>query len=242
MFLLLVVFLSGILTVLAPCILPVLPIIVGGSIGGERKRNPIIITSALGISIVLFTLLLKASTIFIDIPQSVWSLISGVIIIFLGLISIFPTIWEKITARFHLSSSSEQLLSESAKKKTWVGDVLIGASLGPVFSACSPVYFFILASILPVSFGLGIAYLSAYALGLSSILLAIAFVGQKLVRKIRWMADPRGWFKRGLGVLFVLVGLFIITGNDKRLQTYILDKGFFDISKLEIKLLEQVGR
>ena len=93
-----------------------------------------------------------------------------------------------------------------------------------------------------MSFGLGIAYLSAYALGLSSILLAIAFVGQKLVRKIRWMADPRGWFKRGLGVLFVLVGLFIITGNDKRLQTYILDKGFFDISKLEIKLLEQVGR
>lgn len=242
MFFLLVVFLSGVLTVLAPCVLPILPIIIGGSLGGARRRNPLLITGALAVSIVAFTLLLKASTVFINIPQAVWGYIAGTIIIALGLIEVFPDVWSKVSARFSFSNRSEQLLAQSAEKKTWVGDVLIGASLGPVFSACSPVYFFILASVLPVSFGSGFVYLSVYALGLSVMMLMIALLGQRLVKKIRWAADPKSWFKRGLGILFILVGIFLMTGLDKRIQAGLLNSGWLDVTKWEIRLLESVGK
>ena len=242
MFLLLVVFISGVLTVLAPCVLPILPIIIGGSLGGERRRNPLIITTSLAISIVAFTLLLKASTVLINIPQSFWSIISGVIITLLGILSLFPDLWTRASQAMKLGGTSEEWLAKSANKKTWVGDVLIGASLGPVFSACSPVYFFILASILPVSFASGVVYLSVYALGLSLILLLIAYLGQKFVKKVTWAADPKGWFKRGLGILFILVGLFIMTGTDKKVQTYLLEKGLFDVTKVEIQLLQKTGQ
>lgn len=236
--LLLVAFVAGVLTVLAPCVLPLLPIIIGGSISDHERRNPFLITASLAVSIVLFTLLLKFSTVFIDIPAKTWSIVSGVIIIFFGLVSLFPALWEKLSVALNLGGRSNELLEKSVAKKSHWGDILLGASLGPVFSSCSPTYFLILATVLPQSFASGVLHLVVYALGLSLALLLIAYLGQKLIKKVQWAADPHGWFKRGMGLLFVLVGIFILTGADKQLQTYILDKGYFDITKLEQKILE----
>ncbi len=237
MTLLLISFIAGILTVLAPCVLPLLPIIIGGSVQGGRKRNPYVITASLAVAIVLFTLLLKFSTVFINIPQSVWSLISGIIIIIFGLISVFPTLWEKINARLELSNRSDALLADSAKVKGHGSDILIGMSLGPVFSSCSPTYFLILATVLPRSFTTGLVYLIAYAIGLSLMLLLVSLLGQRFIQGARFAADPRGWFKRGLGVLFILVGILILTGKDKDLQTYLVQKGYYPTSALETSLL-----
>lgn len=233
-------FIAGVLTVLAPCILPLLPIIIGGSVQQEGHRfKPFIITASLAVSIVVFTLLLKVSTALIDVQEHLWSTISGVIIIIFGVISLFPTLWEKFSVRLNLTGRSNKLLSASAQKKTYWGEILMGASLGPVFSSCSPTYFVILATILPQSFAKGILYLIVYALGLALILLLIALVGQRFVKRIQWAADPNGWFKRGLGILFILVGIFVITGADKKVQTYILDKGYFNVTMIEDALLEK---
>ena len=242
MTLFLVSFVAGLLTVLAPCTLPVLPIIIGGSLGSaHQKLKPLIITGSLAVSIILFTLLLKVSTVFINIPQKTWSLVSGIIIIVICSIFMFPELWEKVSGRFNLSGKSGQLLAKSAKKKTLWGDILIGASLGPVFASCSPTYFLILATVLPQNFFVGLLYLAAYALGLASILLLVGYIGQRFVAKIQWATDPNGWFKRGLGALFVIVGIFIFTGADKQLQVYLLERGLFDISKVELRLLKQTG-
>lgn len=241
MSLLFVAFIAGVLTVLAPCTLPILPIIIGGSVGKEHDRlRPFIITGSLALSIILFTLLLKVSTLFIDVPQQTWSIVSGIIIILMGIITVFPHIWELFALKLNLSQKSNKILSEASHQKSYWRDILVGASLGPVFSSCSPTYFLILATILPQSLASGILHLIVYSLGLGLVLLLIAFLGQKFVAKIRWAADPKGWFKKGIGVLFILVGVFILTGADKKLQTYILEKGFFDITKVEQILLERM--
>lgn len=242
MLLLLVSFLSGALTVLAPCILPVLPIIIGGSVQGGQKRNPYIITGSLAIAIVLFTLALKFSTAFINIPQGVWSAISGGILIIFGLISLFPHAWDMVSVKLGLANRSEQLLASSRERKTRLGDVLIGLSLGPVFSSCSPTYFLILATVLPRSLATGIVYLVAYALGLALVLLLISLLGQRFIQKARWAANPNGWFKRGLGMLFILVGMFILTGADKRVQTFLLEKGYFNITNFEQSILQSTEK
>jgi thiol:disulfide interchange protein len=95
-----------------------------------------------------------------------------------------------------------------------------------------------LAAVLPSNFFLGLVYLIAYSLGLSLALLVVAFVGQTIVEKMGIVSDPNGWFKRGLGVLFIIVGIAIIGGADKILQTKILDAGFFDVTKIEQRLLQ----
>lgn len=234
-----IAFIAGILTALAPCTLPLLPVIIGGSVQGKHSRiKPFVIVGSLAISIVIFTLALKFSTAFIDVPAHVWQIISGTIIILMGVITIFPHLWEMCSIKLGLSQKSGTLLSEASHKESYWGDILVGFSLGPVFSSCSPTYFLILATVLPQSIGLGIVYLVVYAAGLSLILLLVAFLGQKFIQKVKWAANPNGWFKKIIGILFVLVGIFILTGIDKKIQTYMLDQGFFDITRLEQKLLE----
>ena len=115
MFLLVVSFVAGILTVLAPCVLPLLPIIIGGSVSGA-KRNPYVITASLASAIVIFTVALKFSTLFINIPPSVWSTISGIILVLFGLITVFPGWWEKINLKLGLGAKSDTLLNESGKQ------------------------------------------------------------------------------------------------------------------------------
>lgn len=238
----LLAFISGVLTILAPCTLPVLPIIIGSSIDEARSRiKPLIITASLAVSIILFTLVLKASTVFIDIPQEAWAYISGGIIIIFGLLSLFPHLWDKVSGRFKFAQGSNKLLADAAYKKKGIwSDILIGASLGPVFSSCSPTYFVILATVLPESFATGLLYLAVYSLGLALMLLLISYLGQAFVQKLQWAANPDGWLKKGLGILFILVGLFVITGLDKKVQTAVLDSGYFNITNVEQSLLERL--
>lgn len=91
-----------------------------------------------------------------------------------------------------------------------------------------------MATILPVSFAEGVLYVFGYAIGLAAMLLLIALLGRGLIRRLGWLADPHGWFRRTIGILFVLVGIAVVTGFDKQLQTWILDAGLYDpIERLE---------
>ncbi|MEK7201039.1 MAG: cytochrome c biogenesis protein CcdA [Patescibacteria group bacterium] len=235
---LVIAFFAGMLTVLAPCILPLLPVVIGSSAAARSKLTPYIVVGSLALSIIVFTYLLKASTAFVTIPPQVWTYLSGGILALFGLTLLFPALWEQVPGLALLSSRSNKLVGTGYQKKSVWGDVLVGAALGPVFSTCSPTYFVILASVLPASFALGTVYLLAYVLGLSLILLFLGLLGERLAQRMSTFADPRGWFKRGSGLLFVVLGLMIAVGYEKKLETAILESGYFDATKLEQTLLE----
>jgi cytochrome c biogenesis protein CcdA/thiol-disulfide isomerase/thioredoxin len=241
MLLFLVSFVAGLLTVLAPCILPLLPVIVGGSLGatGETagSRRVFVIVGALAVSVIAFTFLLKVSTALIGIPQSVWSWISGGIVIAFGLTLLFPGLWERIPYLSRLSASANRTVGAGHQRKSVLGDVIIGAALGPVFTTCSPTYFIVLATVLSVNFALGLVYLLAYTAGLSLALIAIGLVGQQLADRLGVIADPYSTFKRALGIVFIAVGVIISTGLDKTLQIRLLDAGYFDVTWIEQWLL-----
>src|SRR5258708_2843739 len=104
-------FAAGALTALAPCILPLLPVIVGGSISGEANaRRTLVIVLALGVSVLAFTLLLKVSTAFISIPALFWQFLSGGLLIFFGLVTLAPTWWDRIPGISALYRRSNKLL------------------------------------------------------------------------------------------------------------------------------------
>lgn len=237
--LVIVSFVAGILTVLAPCILPLLPIVIGGSVvEGERDwKRPFVIAASLGVSVIVFTLLLKASTTLLGVPQYVWQIIAGGLVIILGLIMLFPRLWEPLGAKFNIGSG--KLLGKAGQKQGFGGAVLTGAALGPVFNSCSPTYAFILAAVLPSSTAVGFGSIVSYAFGLALMLLLVALLGQQLIAKLRWATNPNGWFKRTVGVLFILVGLFVMFGLDRALQTFLVEQGFYDaISEFERSLLK----
>jgi len=233
-------FIAGLLTVVAPCVLPLLPIIIGGSISGDAtdKKRPYVIIAALATSLIIFTLLLKASTLLINIPPKAITYFSGSIIIALGLLTLFPIFYAKVMAKVGFEKRSQQLLGKGFKNKSSLaGPIIIGAALGPVFSSCSPVYAYILATVLPANFFQAFAYIIAYVLGLSAILLLISIYGQRFISRIKFAANPKGWFQRGIAILFIAVGLLVFTGYDKRVQTWVSTHTPLDFDSLSAKLI-----
>lgn len=173
------------------------------------------------------------------VPPEFWKYLSGGILFLFGLVLIFPALWENVPGIARLSISSNKLIGTGYQKKSFWGDVIIGAALGPVFSSCSPTYFVILASVLPASFALGSLYLFTYAAGLSLALLLIALLGQRFADRLLVAADSRGLFKRSVGIIFIAVAIFVMTGYDKKAQIWILESGFVDSVKWEQNILQR---
>lgn len=234
--LVLVSFIAGVLTILAPCIFPLLPVLLGSSVDGKSgKKHAIVIVASLLFSISLVTILLHGATGLFDINQGVLRAISGVIILLLGASMVFPKGWEKISEKLNLNNSSNKYLAKAMSKDGYSRDVLIGLALGPVFSSCSPTYGLIIASILPVSFFEGLLYLLIYVFGLGLMFALIMIFGAKFVSKLGWATDPNGWFKRLLGVMFVIIAVAILFNLDKQFEEWLLNFDFYN-SLVEFEL------
>jgi cytochrome c-type biogenesis protein len=217
----------------------VLPVILAGSLTEKKWWYPYLITLSLALSIVLFTVLLKASTVFIDIPSSFWKYVSGGILVFLGLVYIFPHVWSRIAEIFQFSKSNTKLDDAQNIWNPFLRAIVTGAVLWPVFSTCSPTYTLLLATVFPVSFIAGVGYTLIYALWLSLMLVLIALGGRSIVSRFRFIADERWRFKRILGMIFLLVGLAIVSGLDKKIETAILEN--YDIPSIETNVINYLS-
>ena len=219
--------LAGALTTLAPCALSLLPVVVGGSVTGAADsaavRRALIVTASLGASVFVFTLALRATTALIGVPPSLWRWVSGGLLILLGLASVFPEAWDRFSASTGLGRGSGRGLSAAHRRRGTLGAVLTGVALGPVFTSCSPLFGYVVVTVLPAEPARGLALLLAYVAGLVGVLLPIALLGQRAVRRLRWAADPHSWLRRGLGVIFVVIGLLVATGAMQDLETWVLE-------------------
>lgn len=226
--LLLVAFLAGVLTILAPCVVSIIPVLLARSGVKSQARSAFFVILGLSISIIVFTVLLKASTLLLNISPDVWKVISGGIVLLFGIFTLFPSAWEWISLQTRFIFKAQNTMGEAAQKKGIWGDVLLGASLGPVFSACSPTYALIVATVLPVQPLVGLGYLLVFVLGLALMLALIAIFGQKLIKKLGWGINPRGVFRRVLGIILIVIGVMIMTGFDKTILSFLVESGWYD--------------
>ena len=242
MLLLLISFIAGILTILAPCVLPVLPVMVGGTLSGKAKdrARPYVIVASLAVSIIFFTLVLKVSTVLVNLSPNVLTDFSGGLLIALGVAAAVPELWERLIVDLNLEAASLRFLGKSEKNQNqYVAPILTGVALGPVFSSCSPTYAFILASVLPSSFSAGLIYLIAYTLGLVVILLVILVSGRKYITRYPWAINTHSIFRRSLGIIFIAFGLAFITGFETHAEVWVANHLPFDETRLEQVLLEK---
>ena len=236
MSLLIVSFLAGMLSVLAPCVLPVLPIILGSSLGVKKRYRPLVIILSTGFFITFFTVLLKVSSSLVAIPQSFRTGLSTTIIILYGLTLIRPALRERVAAGMGLHNANK-LASDAKKQGGLLGDILLGASLGPIFASCSPTYAILLSVVFPKSFALGLTYTLVYSLGFAVLLSVFAYGGRAIIQKFSRASSPNGLFKKILGVILVLTGILIATGVMTQLQTAFLAGGSWDATRVEQALL-----
>ena len=216
--LILFAFLSGIVTILSPCILPVLPIILSGSVGGKNKPIGVILGFVTSFSI--FTLVLSTLVQLLNIPSDALRVAAVVLIIMFGLTMVIP----KFQELFEIFVSRFAGIKQTKPTNGFIGGIVVGLSLGLVWTPCvGP----IIASAISLAVtqrvdGGAILIILAYSLGTAIPMFAIMLGGKNLIKRFPKLLNNSAKIQQMFGVLMILVGLLIATGFDRKFQTAVL--------------------
>jgi len=211
-------FLSGIVTILSPCILPVLPIILSGTVGGKRK--PVGVVTGFIVSFSLFTLALSALVQALSISVDTLRIVAIVIIISFGITLLIP----KLQLALESILSKVARTKGSSKRDGFFGGVLTGLSLGLVWTPCvGP----IMASVISLAVsqqvdGGSVIIVAAYSLGTALPMFAIMAGGRKLLNHFPKLTGKTKEIQRFFGIIMIIAGLMIGFGIDRSFQTLIL--------------------
>ena len=212
-------FLAGIVTILSPCILPVLPIVLSGSIGG--KRRPLGIITGFTGSFALFTLLLSTLVQWLGIPPDSLRIAAVVLMVIFGSVLVFPRIQQKFEI-----AASRLIRTQSNRENTgFTGGLLIGTGLGIVWTPCvGP----IIASVITLAVshqvdGGAVAIILSYSLGTTIPMLALMKGGRKLISRFPKLSANTGRIQRGFGVVMIAAAFSIGFGLDRQFQSAVLE-------------------
>ncbi|WP_321429295.1 cytochrome c biogenesis CcdA family protein [uncultured Methanolobus sp.] len=202
-------FFAGIVSVLSPCVLPLLPIVLAYSTGNSKLR-PLAIIAGLTFS---FTVMGVAASAFGEylLPYlGEIKIIAELIIILMGI--------SMLMQKDVFSFLSQYTGKVHAEGKGLVGGLIIGASLGIVWIPCvGP----ILASILTlvalegnVLYGAGL--LIIYSMGFAIPMLIIAYSAKLSGDRLSKISEYDIELKKGAGVVLIIVGLWMVYSNHLR--------------------------
>ncbi|MEI6326865.1 MAG: cytochrome c biogenesis protein DipZ [Candidatus Roizmanbacteria bacterium] len=216
-------FLAGVVTILSPCILPVLPIILSSTIGGKEtgKARPIGVVIGFVMSFTFFTLFLSILVKISGISSDVLRTISVFVIAGLGISLVIPRFQQIIEELF---SKLSRLLPRGNVQPGFGPGLLIGLSLGLLWTPCvGP----ILASVISLAIS-GTVTLDAfiitfaYSLGTAIPMFLIMIGGRTMLRKIPWLLTNTARIQKAFGILMIVTAVGIFYNADRALQTYIL--------------------
>jgi cytochrome c biogenesis protein CcdA/thiol-disulfide isomerase/thioredoxin len=214
--------LSGLVTVLSPCILPVLPIVLSSTLTGG-KRRPLGVVSGLIISFSIFTLAISQIVSLLGISANVLRILAVVIIGILGLGLILPGLNELIEKLF---SRLPGLVKQGEQQGSGFGSGFItGASLGLIWAPCAgPILAAVttLAATQAVSFGSVVVVIS-YAIGAGIPLLAIAYGGRNLMQRVPFLVNNARKVQQTFGVIMIVTALLIAFNVDTMVTAWVTD-------------------
>ena len=216
-----IAFISGILTVFSPCVLPILPVVLTSGIDGNTRRIKGVIAGLI-LSFTVFTLILATIVRALGVPVDTVRLIAVVLLIFFAISLIFPEGWQKIQT---LSEKYWRFKPIRYKNSGFGGGFFTGVSLGIVWTPCVGPVVGAVATLAAVnSFSLSAVFIAlVYALGTGLPLYFIAKGGSKASQKLSFVKKENQKIRQIFGIIILATALFIWSGADRALQAWTLN-------------------
>lgn len=205
-------YLAGLLTLINPCVLPILPIMLAGSLQAGR-HGPLALAAGMSISFVALGLTVAAAGRALGVTEETISTAGAVIMIGFGLVLMAPRLSARFaTATAGFSARADSTVNHVGGMSTG-GQFATGALMGAVWSPC-------IGPTLGAAIGLASqgenlgwagAIMTFFALGVSTIILALGYGARSVIQRrqalMRVVAEKS---RPILGALFVLVGVGIL--------------------------------
>lgn len=220
-----IAFAAGGLSVLSPCVLPLVPILIGTASSAHR-RGPVALAVGLTLSFTVLGVLLASAGAVLGLDQAVFRNIAAMLLLGFGVLLLSSTLQERFAAAASGVSGAGQGLLARVTLDGLSGQFVLGLLLGVVWSPCvGPT---LGATITLASQGqqltqvMLVMALFGVGAGLPLVILGSLSRGAMLRMRGKLLAAGQQGTKV-LGAVMLLLGVFILTGLDKRFETWVLD-------------------
>ena len=213
-------FIAGFVTILSPCILPVLPIVLSGGID-KGKRRPLGVVMGFIVSFTFFTLFLSTIVKLTGIPSDLLRTFSVIIILLFGfslLFTPFQMILEK------LFNTLAKFGPKCNTGSGFISGFILGLSLGLIWTPCvGPIIGSVITLAATSTVTLATILITlAYSTGMSIPMLVITYGGRELLQRNPWLLKNTGAIQKAFGILMIATALSILFNFDRTFQSYIL--------------------
>jgi cytochrome c-type biogenesis protein len=218
-------FLAGLLSILSPCVVPLLPIVLGTA-ASEHRFGPVALAGGVTLSFVAIGLFVATIGFGMGLDGDAFRLVAAVMMIVIGGILVVPPLQTRLAAAGgpigNWADQSFGGFSTAGLKGQFGVGLLLGAvwspCVGPTLGAAS-----VLAAQGKDLGAVGLTML-VFGLGAGLPLLLLGSMSRQLL--LRWrggMSTAGKSLKQALGIFLIAIGLLIVTGIDKILETKLVD-------------------
>jgi cytochrome c biogenesis protein CcdA len=221
----LLAFLAGVLSILSPCVLPLLPLTLGAA-AAEGKSGPMALALGLTVSFVAVGLFVALVGFSIGLDQGFFRAVAAVLLIAVGLVLATPTLQMRLAVAAGPASGWLNDRFGGSAGSGHRGQFGLGLLLGAVWTPCVGPTLGAASMLAAQGENLGQVALTMFAFGLGAAL-PLLLIGQ-LSRDVllRWRGRIVGGSKAlrsALGALLVLAGVMILTGLDKKAEAALVN-------------------
>lgn len=217
--------LAGSLTTLNPCVFPLLPLVLGGSVQ-ENRWAPVLMGAGMVSSFALLGLLVGVAGDALGLDPDHVRLAGAWLLVFFGLTLWVPWLNERFTRWMTPLATQANRATGRLDAGSWRGAFGMGALLGMVWSPCSgPMLASALALVAAEGGALrGVSILGVFGLGAALVLVAVAYASRAGFGRARtWVLAHMDRTKKAFGALVMLLGVAILLGGDKWLEAQLVD-------------------
>ncbi len=218
-------FVAGLVTILNPCVLPLVPILVGSALGRSRL-GPLALAGGLVTSFTLFGFGVIAFGYSLGIDEAAIRLFAGAMLAAAGIVLLVPQAQAALSAAAAPIAGFGNARLARVKGDGWQGQAIIGLLLGIVWAPCvGPTLGVAIAAAsqgqdLAASFVIFLAF----GLGVATAILAFAYGSRRaLGERRRTLQSLARYGKPAFGAALLAVGVMVLTGLDKLLEAALLD-------------------
>jgi cytochrome c-type biogenesis protein len=217
--------LAGALSTLSPCVLPLVPVLVGAAVNAHR-RGPLALGIGLALSFAIVGILLATLGASLGLDPDTFRTAGGVVLAVFGLVMLVPKLQDLFArAVAALSNSGNQLLARVTFEGL-AGQFMVGVLLGVVWSPCvGPT---LGAATTLASQGRDLGQISVlmllFGIGAAAPLILLGSLSRATLGKLRGSLLRAGQDgKQIFGAVMLGLGVLIATGADKSLEAWLLN-------------------
>lgn len=217
-------FLAGILSILSPCVLPLLPVVLGAAVA-QHRAGPAALALGLALSFVAIGLFVATIGFNLGITGDFFRALAAVLMVGFGMVLCLPPLQVRLAAAGGPVSQWTNERFGGVSGQGLPGQFGVGLLLGAVWSPCVGPTLGAASVLAAQGLDLGAVALTMFAFGVGAglpLLLLGLLSRQALMRaRNRMLAAGQG-MKMALGGIFVIVGVLILSGLDKQLETLLV--------------------